>query len=124
MQLQLLLTHYYTDVQSHMCLQDAPVDVGTTNTASDSMMIYTTKHDIICYYVGDFVHITRSECCTKAAPRSSYLMQIKVQASQNCGLWASSLDLVHNLFIIRHLQRGGGSDGTACSEGLSDEKTV
>jgi hypothetical protein len=31
MQLQFLLTHYYTDVQSHRCLQDAPVDVGTTN---------------------------------------------------------------------------------------------
>jgi hypothetical protein len=30
MQLQLLLTHYYTDVLSHRCLQDAPVDVGTT----------------------------------------------------------------------------------------------
>jgi hypothetical protein len=30
MQLQLLLTHYYTDVQPHRCLQDAAVDVGTT----------------------------------------------------------------------------------------------
>jgi hypothetical protein len=33
MQLQLLLTHYYTDVQSQKCLQDASVDVGTTKAS-------------------------------------------------------------------------------------------